>query len=109
MEKQKLPNATVVLILGILSIPACCFYGVGLVLGIAALLVAKKDLADYRLNPENYEGYGNLNTGRILAIIGIVLNILYIILIIALLLFFGIEAINNPALMQEKIRQLSGQ
>jgi hypothetical protein len=109
MEKQKLQSANAVLILGILSLPACCFYGVGLALGIAALFVAKKDLANYKLNPENYEGYGNLNTGRILAIIGIVLNGIYIAFIFAILLIFGLAAIEDPALLQEKIRQMSGQ
>lgn len=108
MEKQKLPNATTVLILGILSIPACCFYGVGLVLGIVALVLAKQDLRNYRLNPENYEGYGNLNTGRILAIIGIVLNALLIIFMITIIVVFGMAALEDPALMQEKIRQMSG-
>jgi hypothetical protein len=109
MEKQKLPNATTVLILGILSIPACCFYGIGLALGIAALVVAKQDLRSYRLDPDNYEGYGNLKTGRILAIIGIVLNALLIIFMIAIIVVFGMAALEDPALMQEKIRQMSAQ
>jgi|LauGreDrversion2_2_1035103.scaffolds.fasta_scaffold12212_4 hypothetical protein len=109
MEKQKLPNATTVLILGILSIPACCFYGIGLALGIAALLVAKQDLRSYRLDPDNYEGFGNLKTGRILAIIGIVLNALLIIFMIAIIMVFGMAALEDPALMQEKIRQMSEQ
>jgi hypothetical protein len=109
MEKQKLPNATTVLILGILSIPACCFYGIGLALGIAALLVAKQDLRSYRLDPDNYEGFGNLKTGRILAIIGIVLNALLIIFMIAIIMVFGMAALEDPALMQEKIRRMSEQ
>lgn len=74
MEKQKLPNATAVLILGILSIPTCCFYGAGLVFGIIALVLAKKDIDLYKTDPSLYDGYSNLNTGRILAIIGIVLS-----------------------------------
>ena len=109
MEKQKLPNATTVLILGILSIPACCFYGIGLALGIAALLVAIQDLRSYRLDPDNYEGFGNLKTGRILAIIGIVLNALLIIFMIAIIMVFGMAALEDPALMQEKIRRMSEQ
>ena len=37
MEKQKLPNATAVLVLGIASILTCCCYGIiGLILGIVA-------------------------------------------------------------------------
>ena len=47
MENQKLPNATAVLILGILSIITCCCYGIfsvilgslGIVLGVIYLLI----------------------------------------------------------------------
>ncbi|MBC7525398.1 MAG: DUF4190 domain-containing protein [Flavobacterium sp.] len=109
MENQKLPNATVVLVLGILSIITCCCYGVvGLTLAIIALVLAKKDLILYHLAPEKYSNYQNLNVGRILAIIGIVINVLSIIYFIAILSYFGFAALQNPALMQEKMRQLQG-
>ncbi len=79
MEKQKLPNATAVLILGILSILTCCCWGViGLILGIVALILAKKDTILYIQNPESYEGYSNINTGKVLAVIGIILSSLYL-------------------------------
>lgn len=74
MEKRSLPNATAVLVLGILSILTCCCYGIGLVLGIIALVLAHKDMQLYIQNPELYSGYPNLNTGKILSIIGIVLS-----------------------------------
>ena len=90
MEKQKLPNATAVLILGILSILTCCCYGiVGLILGIVALVLAKKDLTIYIENPELYEGFSNINTGRILAIIGIILSSIYLIFTIYLYAVVG--------------------
>ena len=75
MEKRNLPNGTAVLVLGILSILTCCCYGViGLTLGIVALVLAKKDLKLYQENPELYLNYKNVNTGKILGIIGIVLS-----------------------------------
>ena len=80
MEKQKLPNAQAVLILGILSILTCCCWGIiGLILGILALILAKKDTVLYLENPELYDGYGNINIGRVLAIIGIILSSIYLI------------------------------
>ncbi len=80
MEKQTLPNSTVVLILGILSILTCCCYGViGLILGILAIYLANKDLKLYQENPENYKGFSNLNTGKVLGIIGIILSVCYLI------------------------------
>ncbi|HEU4496452.1 MAG TPA: CCC motif membrane protein [Flavobacterium sp.] len=87
MEKQNLPNATAVLVLGILSILTCCCFGiVGLIFGIVALLLARKDMKLYRESPELYSNYGNLNSGRIVAIIGVVisaLTMLYIIFVFA--------------------------
>ena len=46
MDQQKLPNATAVLVLGILSIVTCCCYGIpGIVAGIIGLVLYKKDNA----------------------------------------------------------------
>lgn len=106
MEKQKLPNATAVLILGILSILTCCCYGiVGLILGIVALVLAKKDLIIYTENPELYEGYSNINTGRILAIIGIILSSIYLIFTIYLYAVVGEEGLKDfQENLMEKIK-----
>jgi hypothetical protein len=108
MEKQKLPNGTAVLILGILSIITCCCYGIGLILGIIAFVLAKKDIALYAANPELYSNYKNVNTGKILAIIGIVLSAIYLLFVIWMIATFGYENMQNPALMQEKMRELMG-
>lgn len=81
MENQKLPNASAVLILGILANLTCCCWGVGIVLGIIAMVLAKKDLALYNQDPKSYQkqGFNNINTGRILAIVGIILSTIYLI------------------------------
>ena len=101
MEHQKLPNATAVLILGIFSILTCCCWGVlGLVLGIIALVLAKKDLALYNADPQLYSNYSNLNTGRILAIVGIVLSAIYLVVTI------GQEGLME--MQQEYLRQIQG-
>jgi len=70
MEKQKLPNATLILVFGILSIITCCCYGIiGLALGVVAIILANKATKIYMENPEEYTGYSNVKTGKILAII----------------------------------------
>ena len=103
---QKLPNATAVLVLGILSIITCCCYGIfGLALGIIALYLAKKDLLLYKANPQAYINYSNLNTGKILAIIGIVLSAIYIIYLIVLFSTLGMEGIQQ---MQEEMMRKYG-
>ena len=106
MEKQKLPNASAVLVLGILSIVTCCCYGViGLILGIIALILAKKDMALYKQEPERYSDYSNLNVGRICAIIGVVLSSFYLILNIVLFVTIGEEGIKDwQRNMMEKIK-----
>jgi hypothetical protein len=79
-----LPNATAVLVLGILSIVVC------FITGIIALVLANKDMALYNANPGVYSpsSLSNIKTGRICAIVGIALQlvglIIYIIFIVAL-------------------------
>lgn len=109
MENQKLPNATAVLVLGILSILTCCCYGLfGLALGIIAFVLASKDMRLYKESPEKFINYKNLNVGRILAIIGIVLNVLSLVYFIVIISMIGMDALQNPALLQEKIKQMQG-
>jgi hypothetical protein len=109
MENQKLPNATLILILGIVSIVGCCCYGIpGLVCGIIAVVLASKAEKVYKLAPENYSDYGNVKAGKIMGIIGIVLSIIFIIYIIWVIAFIGFEALQNPELLQERMKEMQG-
>ncbi|GGD08111.1 CCC motif membrane protein [Hyunsoonleella pacifica] len=109
MEQQKLPNSTLILVFGILSIVTCCCYGiVGLILGIVAIILAKKATQVYSKNPEQYSGFQNVKTGKILAIIGIVLSALTLIYFIWIFSVIGIEGMQDQELMQEKIREMMG-
>jgi len=104
MEKQKLPNATTSLVLGIISIVTCCCYGIiGLPLGIAAVVLANKAKKIYLEAPESYNGSSNANTGKILGIIGIILNAIYLIVIIIAISVFGWAALQDPQLLQERM------
>ncbi|MEC4003820.1 CCC motif membrane protein [Flavobacterium sp. SUN052] len=109
MENQKLPNATAVLVLGILSILTCICYGGGLLFGVIALVLAAKDMKAYRLAPENYDNYQNLNIGRILSIIGLVLSILMIIIFIWVISIIGMDALGNEDLARERLQDYLGQ
>lgn len=107
MERQQIPNSTLILVFGILSIVGCCCYGVvGLIFGIIAIVLAKKATKLYAEEPEMYIGYQNVKSGRILAIIGISLSVLYIaILIVALIVYGGIEGIIE---MQRELQEQYG-
>lgn len=110
MEQQKLPNSTLILVFGILSIITCCCYGiVGLILGIVAVILASKATKVYAENPELYTGFQNVKTGKILAIIGIVLNAITLIYMIWIISMIGLEGLQDQELMQEKIREMMGQ
>lgn len=107
MENQKLPNSTAALVLGILSIVTCCCYGIlGLPLGIIAVVLGNKALKLDDLNPGEYTGRSNANTGKILGIIGIVLNLLALGYIIWVISFLGWEVLQDPQLLQEKLQEL---
>ncbi len=90
VNKQELPNATLILVFGILTLVGCCCYGiVGVIFGIITLVMSKKAIEIYNANPEIYLGYQNVKTGRILAIIGLILSGIFLLSIIGMLLFFG--------------------
>jgi hypothetical protein len=110
ISNQKLPNGTAVLVLGILSIVTCCCYGlIGLVLGIVGLVLASKDQKLYVLDPSAYTNYNNIKTGRILCIIGIALSAIYLVYMVWIFAYFGFEVLQNPELLQEKVREILGQ
>lgn len=82
MEKQKLPNVTLSLVLGIISfIACCCSAGIGGLIfsGIAYFLVSKDEKL-YTASPEKYDNYSQLKTAKIVAIVGLVLAILSLII-----------------------------
>lgn len=108
MEQQKLPNSTLILVFGIFSILGCCFYGIGFILGIVALVLASKATKLYKENPDMYSGYQNVKTGKILAIIGIILGVLYLIMFFWMLATFGWDTMQDQQLMQERIQEMMG-
>lgn len=109
MENQKLPNATGVLILGIVSLFGCCCYGIlGIISGIIALILAAKDTRLYNENPELYSNYSNLKVGKILAIIGLIISIIWLLIIVWIVVNFGFEVLKDDQLLQYKLNEYFG-
>jgi len=97
-QQQKLPNATTVLILGILSVITCCCYGItSIIFSIIALIMANKDLALYNASPELYSNYDHLKIGRILAFVGLGFGALYMLYMIVVFVFYGSLAMMDPS------------
>lgn len=93
---KTLPNATATLVLGIVSIATCWLYGVpGVVCGIIALVLAKKDKAIYDSDPSAYaNSYKNSQAGKICGLIGLILSGLFMLYIIFALIF--VFSVGNP-------------
>jgi len=72
-----LPNTTAVFVLGICSVLFSCFC-IGCILGIIGLLLSREGRRLYKQAPHLYEGYGLLNAGFILSIIGTTAGVLAI-------------------------------
>lgn len=108
MERKELPNSTLILVFGVLSIIGCCCYGfLGVIFGIIALVMSKRAMEIYSANPELYTGYQNVKTGRILAIIGLVLSGLSLLSFLVGLIFFGgLEGIQE--IQEEILREYGG-
>lgn len=106
-QRQQLPNSTLILVFGILSIVGCCCYGiVGLIFGIIAVVMAKKATDVYNANPEMYTGYQNVKAGKIMGIIGIVLSVLVLIANIVALAIWGMDGLEE--MQREMMEQYGG-
>lgn len=98
--QQHLPNATIVLVLGIVSIVLCFCCGLfGVISGIIGIVMANKDRRLLQTNPGAYtdSSIKNLNAGRICAIIGTILSSLYLLFSIIWFAFYGTILHSNQA------------
>ena len=90
---KDLPNATLMLVLGILSIVMCFCYGIpGLILGIITIIMSNKEEKLYLSRPREFtpNSYNNLKTGRICAIIGTSLSALYFLVYVVVIAIYGV-------------------
>ncbi|MCX6312311.1 MAG: CCC motif membrane protein [Bacteroidetes bacterium] len=86
--QQDVPNATLVLVMGICAIVIC---GLGPILGTIGLVMSGAGKRLYQANPSMYKesSFKNLNAGRICSIIGLCLGVLVWIYYIVVLVFLG--------------------
>ena len=103
--QNKLPADPSALILGIIGlvigIAGCCCYGftaiIPLGLSIAGLVMANKSLKLYRLNPEEFSesSRSNVSIARVLNIISIILNGIFLLIVIGALAFLGVAGMTG--------------
>jgi hypothetical protein len=98
-QQEDAPNATAVLVLGIISIVTSWCYGfLGIILGIIALAISSSSRRAIKLDPNKYteSSVKNLNAGRIMAIIGLSLGAAFILFVILYFMIIG-AALMSPA------------
>ncbi|NER16323.1 CCC motif membrane protein [Spongiivirga citrea] len=78
MEKQKLPNGVLSIILGVFGYLCCCIGGIGFIPAGIGFFLANKAEKQYKENPENYDNYNQIKTAKIIALIALIINILYL-------------------------------
>ena len=85
---QKLPNSDLVLGMGIASIigTLICCGPFGAIFSIIGLIKANEAERVWQQNPNEYTGYDNVKTGRVLSWIGVGLAVIMLILTIV---YFG--------------------
>lgn len=103
--QNKLPADPSALILGIvglvIGIAGCCCYGftaiIPLGLSIAGLVMANKSMKLYQANPEEFSesSRSNVSIARVLNIISIILNSLFLLIVIGALAFIGVAGLTG--------------
>lgn len=109
MEKQKLPNATASLVLGLLAFLTFCCYGIfGILFGVIGLILSLKDAKRLKENPTDYDNVTLHKIGKVLSVIGIVLGVLALIFYIWMILKIGPENMQNEEQMRRRMNEIFG-
>lgn len=96
------PMAIVALVLGILSIPVSCFYGFGIILGVAAIVLG---VIAGRKAKAGQAGQGGLaKAGLITGIVGIVIGVVVLVLFAIGISFLNSTDCNDPNLSQQEVQ-----
>ncbi|MFT5890190.1 MAG: Trk-type K+ transport system membrane component [Dokdonia sp.] len=79
MEQQKLPNGVLAIILSIVALLCCCIGGIGFIpAGIAYFLASKSEKMGLE-NPDQYDNHSQIKTAKILALVALIINVLYLV------------------------------
>jgi len=97
-QPTDLPNATAILVLGIVAIIGGLCYGIlGLICGIIGLILANNDRKLYNSAPDLYSqaSLSNSNAGRICSIVGISLGTLWVLIFVFVVAYNLLRARTN--------------
>ncbi|MGB5554230.1 MAG: CCC motif membrane protein [Flavobacteriaceae bacterium] len=79
MEQRKLPNETLIIVLGIFGFICCCFAGIGAIPAGIGYFLATKSEKIYAENPDQYDNLSQIKTGKIIALIALIISVLMLV------------------------------
>jgi hypothetical protein len=90
-------SAVTALVMGILAIISCTFYGVpGVIFGPLAMYFAARAKKQVLAGQASTSSLGLANAGRVLGIIGLIIGALSVLAIVAFIIFFGVSISQFP-------------
>ncbi len=92
MKEKKLPNEKLIYVFAILSCTLFLFGGIAIVFALTSFLSARKSEKIYQQNPGAYSNISKIKKGKIISIIGLVLNLIILGITIWTLYTIGWEA-----------------
>lgn len=78
MKKEKLPNGRIIYILAILSCTLFFLGGFTIIFAAISYVLARKSEKIYEQNPDAYADSKRIKKGKVIAVIGIVLNLIIV-------------------------------
>nr|WP_298928080.1 CCC motif membrane protein [uncultured Allomuricauda sp.] len=79
MEQKKLPNGVLSIVLGILGFICCCTGIFGAISSGIGFFLATKSEKLYKENPDDYDNYSQIKTGKIISLIALILSVLMVV------------------------------
>lgn len=107
MEKEPLQYSTLIYVLAILGLLMCCIIGFGIIPAGIAFFIARSELKKFYANPDVYSNQDSIYTGKIIALVVMIINALYFAYMVYVLYTIGWEALQDPELLQEKLNDFN--
>ena len=76
--QEKLEYEALIYILAILGLPLCCCLGIGIIPASIAFFIARNELKKCYDRTEPYTNQNSIYTGKIVALVILIINLLYI-------------------------------
>ena len=99
MEKQPL-NTTLIYVLSVVGFLCCCLAGIGFIPSGVAYFIANNKLKEAYTDHERFDNIEGMKTAKIVALVVLIINILYLGLTI-----YRIYEMGGPAAFMEEINR----